>query len=123
MTLLGTFLVTGMVRIAPALPSASSASGGNVSVGDDGVVDDDDDDGDTGTAVGEEDASDASPLSSWSPPPDLAAVWDSLVGVSSSGSGEDSASWSFYQRSCSSLVGSGFGLSSLEPGPLSSLRI
>ena len=86
-----------MSRVTPLPPPASTASAGvddastgvggedddSVDVDDDGVKDDDD-----ASVVAEEGDSSASPPSSWSPPPDMADIWKSLVGLPSSSSGK-----------------------------------
>ena len=95
-----------MSRVTPLPPPASTASAGvddaSTGVGDedastgvggkddDGVEDDDDGvkDDDDASVVAEEGDSSASPPSSWSPPPDMADIWKSLVGLPSSSSGK-----------------------------------
>ena len=86
-----------MSRVTPLPPPAATASAGvddaSTGVGgeDDDSVDDDDDgvkDDDDASVVAEEGDSSASPPSSWSPPPDMADIWKSLVGLPSSSSGK-----------------------------------
>ena len=78
----------GMPRVSPFLPPASSSAAVGVDVASFGDGDDDDDGddvrhGEDVAVVDEDGVSSASPLSSWSPPSDMADSWRSLVGLSS----------------------------------------
>ena len=76
----------GMPRVTPFLPPASSSAAVGVDVASFGDGDDDGDDvrhGEDVAVVDEDGVSSASPLSSWSPPSDMADSWRSLVGLSS----------------------------------------
>ena len=77
-----------MPRVTPVLPPASSSAAVGVDVASSGDGDDDNDsdnvqDGDVAAVADEDGVSSASPLSSWSPPSDMADDWRSLVGLSS----------------------------------------
>ena len=77
-----------MPRVTPVLPPASSSAAVGVDVASSGDGDDDDDgddvrNGEDVAVVDEDGVSSASPLSSWSPPSDMADSWRSLVGLSS----------------------------------------
>ena len=76
-----------MPRVTPFLRPASSTPAVGVDVASFGDGDDDDGDdvrhGEDVAVVDEDGVSSASPLSSWSPPSDMADSWRSLVGLSS----------------------------------------
>ena len=115
-----------MPRVTPFLPPASSSAAVGVDVASSGDGDDDDDsddvrDGDDVAVVDEDGVSSALPLSSWSPPSDMADDRRSLVGLSPPDVWEESTSLRvFYLRSHSPLMFAGFGLPFSSPRPMSS---